>query len=41
MSTVREIKGVSCIDDRPFQPGAGTAALQEGFRAMVAEEVGP
>ncbi len=40
MSTVREIKGISHIDDRLFQPGPGTAALQEGFRAMVAEEVG-
>lgn len=40
MSTVREIKGVSRIDDWLFRPGPGTAVLQEGFRAMVAEEVG-
>ena len=39
MSTVREVKPVSHIDDRSFLSGPSTAALQEGFRVVVLEDL--
>ena len=40
MSTVREVRAVGRVDDHVFSPGAGTAALQSGFRELVNEELG-
>jgi branched-chain amino acid aminotransferase len=40
MSTVREVKPVTCIDDRVFSTGPATAVLREGFGLLISEEVG-
>ena len=39
MSTVREVRAVGRIDEQAFRPGEGTAALQDGFTALVEEEL--
>lgn len=40
MSTVREVRPVSRIDEASFPSGGGTEALRDGFAALVEEELG-
>lgn len=39
MSTVREVLPIVLIDDRAFAVGIGTTSLQDGFTALVDEEL--
>jgi branched-subunit amino acid aminotransferase/4-amino-4-deoxychorismate lyase len=39
MSTVREVLPVVQVDEREFRTGIGTKGLQEGFTALVDEEL--
>ena len=39
MSTVREVLPVVQVDERQFGAGIGTKGLQEGFTALVDEEL--